>query len=158
MLETKRSTDIATGLFLAALGITAGVASTTIGEGAGGQLHPRTFPMILGALLVIGGAWLTIQAMRSKPGGKAVAWPDRSGWKRLLIALAGLFLYVAVSQAAGFIISAVLFVPWFIRFFGGYSRLVAWGCALGIALFIYLVFIQLLHLTLPIGPLALLLD
>lgn len=140
---------------MAALGLTAAVASTGIGEGAGGQLHPRTFPMMIGALLFIGGAVLAIRAAADKRGGnKAAAWPDRNGWKLLSIAMTGLVAYVAVSQALGFIISSLIFVPWFIRYFGRYSPLVAGSCALGIAAFIYLVFIRLLQLTLPIGPLS----
>ena len=155
MLRTKRSTDIATGVFLAALGLTAAVASTGIGEGAGGQLHPRTFPMMIGALLLIGGTVLALRAAADKRnGGNVTAWPDRNGWKRLSIAMAGLAAYVAVAQALGFIISSLIFVPWFIRYFGRYSYWVACACALGIAAFIYLVFIRLLQLTLPIGPLS----
>jgi putative tricarboxylic transport membrane protein len=142
-------------VFLAALGLTAAAASTGIDAGAGGQLHPRTFPMILGALLVIGGASLAIQAAVAKSGGdQAVPWPDRSGWRLLSTAMAGLAIYVAISQALGFIISSLVFVPWFIRYYGRYSHRVAWSCALGVAAFIYLVFIRLLQLTLPIGPLS----
>lgn len=155
MLRTRRSTDLATGVFLAALGLTAAVASTGIDAGAGGQLHPRTFPMILGGLLVIGGVSLAIQAAVAKSGGdKAIAWPDRSGWKLLSIAMAGLAIYVALSQTLGFIISTLIFVPWFIRTYGRCSRMLAWSCALGAAAFVYLVFVRLLQLTLPIGPLS----
>jgi hypothetical protein len=155
VLATRRSTDIATGVFLAVLGLTAAAAATGIDEGAGGQLHPRTFPMILGGLLVIGGAALALQAAAAKSGGaKAIAWPDRDGRKMILIAMAGLAFYVAVSQLLGFIISTLIFVPGFIRFFGRYRYWVAGSCALGLAAFIYLVFIRLLQLTLPIGPLS----
>jgi putative tricarboxylic transport membrane protein len=155
MLGTRRSTDIAAGVFLAALGLTAVVTSTGIDAGAGGQLHPRTFPMILGALLVIGGALLAVRAAAAGSGGeKPIAWPDRRGWKLLTIAMAGLAAYVALSQVLGFIISTLIFVPWFIRTYGRYSRLLAWSCALGVAAFIYLVFVRLLQLTLPIGPLS----
>jgi len=155
VLGTKRSTDIATGVFLAVLGLTAAAAATRIDEGAGGQLHPRTFPMMIGGLLVIGGAVLAIQAAAAKGGGdKTIAWPDRSGWKLLCVAMAGLAVYVAISQTLGFIISSLIYVPWFIRYFGRYSHGVAWSCAFGIAAFIYLVFIRLLQLTLPIGPLS----
>ena len=157
MLSTRRSTDIATGVFLAILGLTAAVGSTGIGEGAGGQLHPRTFPMMIGGLMVIGGASLAIRAAVAKSGSdKKIAWPDRSGWKLLSIAMAGLTVYVAISQTLGFIISSLIFVPWFIRYFGRYSHMMAWSCAVGIAAFIYLVFIRLLQLTLPIGPLSIL--
>ena len=68
--------------------------------------------------------------------------------------MAGLAAYVAISQTLGFIISSLIYVPWFIRYFGRYSHGVAWSCAFGIAAFIYLVFIRLLQLTLPIGPLS----
>jgi hypothetical protein len=140
---------------LAALGLTAALASTGIGEGAGGQLHPRTFPMMIGGLLAIGGAILAIRAAVAKSGSdKTIVWPDHNGWKLLSMAMAGLASYVAISQALGFIVSSLVFVPWFIRYFGRYSRRVAWSCALGIAAFIYLVFIRLLQLTLPIGPLS----
>jgi hypothetical protein len=142
-------------VFLAVLGLTAAVASTGINEGAGGQLHPRTFPMIIGVLLVIGGGLLAVQAAASKSGAdKTITWPDRSGWKLLSAAMAGLVIYVGIAQALGFIISSLIFVPWFIRYFGRYSHWVAWSCAVGIAAFIYLVFIRLLQLTLPIGPLS----
>lgn len=155
MLDTRRSADIATGVFLAVLGLTAAAASTGIDEGAGGQLHPRTFPMIIAGLLVLGGAMLAIRAATAKSGGgKTVAWPDRSGWKLLSVAMAGLVIFVGIAQALGFIISSLIFVPWFIRYFGRYSHWVAWSCAVGIAAFIYLVFIRLLQLTLPIGPLS----
>jgi putative tricarboxylic transport membrane protein len=142
-------------VFLAVLGLTAAAASTGIGEGAGGQLHPRTFPMILGLLMFIGGAALAIQAAVARSGGdKTIAWPDRNGVKLLSFAMAGLAAYVAVTQLLGFIISSLIFVPWFIRYFGRYSHMAAWSCAVGIAAFIYLVFIRLLQLTLPIGPLS----
>lgn len=155
MLSTRRSTDIATGVFLAVLGLTAAAASTGIGEGAGGQLHPRTFPMILGILMFAGGAALAIQAAVARGGGgKRIAWPDRNGWRLVSIAMVGLVAFVAVTQLLGFIISSLMFVPWFIRYFGRYSHLVSWSCAVGIAAFIYLVFIRLLQLTLPIGPLS----
>jgi putative tricarboxylic transport membrane protein len=157
MLRVRRATDLATGVFLAALGLTAAAASTGIDAGAGGQLHPRTFPMILGGLLIIGGVSLAIQAAVAKSGGdKAIAWPDRNGWKLLSIAMAGLAVYVVLSQTLGFIISTLIFVPWFIRYYGRFSRLLAWSCALGVAAFIYIVFVRLLQLTLPIGPLSLL--
>ena len=136
------------------LGLTAVVASTGIHEGAGGQLHPRTFPMILGGLLIIGGAVLATRAAMDKSGGgKAIGWPDRGGGKRLAMVMVSLVIYVTIAQTLGFIIASLVFIPWFIRYFGGYRHLVGWSCALGVAVFIYLVFIRLLQLTLPIGPL-----
>lgn len=154
MLKTKRSGNIAAGAVLAILGLVAALASTSIGEGAGGQLHPRTFPMLLGVLLIIGGGGLAIPAARSKTAGKPIDWPDRRGWKMWLIALASLVLFVGVALVLGFLVCSFLFVAGFISYFGRYSLPVALAWAMGVTLFIYVVFIRLLELNLPMGPLG----
>lgn len=153
MVANRRSADIASGAFLALLGVVVFAASTTIDEGAGGQLHPRTFPMILGATLALGGGALAVRAASSRSGSdKAVPWPDRNGARLLFIAAAGLCGYVLLSQLLGFLVSSFLFVPWFIRTFGRYGHFLAWSCAVGVVLFLYVVFIRLLQLSLPTGP------
>ena len=155
MLKTKRSGDIACGAFLALLGLAAAWASTTIGEGAGGHLHPRNFPLLLGVLLFLGGAGLSVKALITRAGAdKAIGWPDRRGWKLWGIALVALVLYVGLSNPLGFLICTFFFVAGFIWYFGRYNPMVAVAWASGVAAFIYVVFIRLLDLTLPIGPLA----
>lgn len=155
MFRTKRSTDIAAGIFLAVLGAVAAVASIGIDEGAGGQLHPRTFPIILGVLLVIGGTALVAKALAYKAEEeKRIEWPDRRGWKFLILAIAGLALYVGLSLPLGFLISTFCFVAAFIWYFGRYNPLLAITYAGGVVAFIYFVFVRLLQLTLPMGPLS----
>jgi len=115
VLETQRSGNIACGAFLALLGLAAAWASAYIGEGAGGHLHPRTFPMLLGILLFIGGAALAAQSLVTRAGEpKPIDWPDRKGWKFWLIALAALVLYVALSLPLGFLVTTFFFVSNFI--------------------------------------------
>jgi putative tricarboxylic transport membrane protein len=154
VLKTKRSGNIACGLFLALLGLVALGASTSIDEGAGGHLHPRTFPMLLGVLLVMGGGGLAVSTAIANSAGKPIDWPDRRGWKFWLIALAGLVLFVGLALPLGFLICSFLFVAGFIRYFGHYSLPLALAWAIGVTAFIYVVFIRLLDLTLPMGPLG----
>lgn len=155
MLKTQRSGNIACGAFLALLGLAAAWASTTIGEGAGEHLHPRNFPLLLGVLLFLGGAVLAVHALIARAGAdKAIAWPDRRGWKLWAIALVALVLYVGLSASLGFLICIFFFVAGFIWYFGRYNPRVAVAWALGVAAFVYVVFIWLLDLTLPMGPLA----
>jgi putative tricarboxylic transport membrane protein len=154
VLKTKRSGNIASGVVLALLGLVAAWASTSIDEGAGGHLHPRTFPMLIGILLVAGGGALAVSAAVSNTVGKPIDWPDSKGWKLWLAALAGLVLFVGLSLPLGFLLCSFLFVAAFIRHFGRYSLPLAIACGLGVALFIYIVFIRLLDLTLPLGPLG----
>jgi putative tricarboxylic transport membrane protein len=157
VLKTQRSGNIACGAFLALLGIAAAWAATYIDEGAGGHLHPRNFPLLLGVLLSIGGAGLAVHALVAKAGAdKAIGWPDRRGWKLWGIALLALVLYVGLSHPLGFLICTFFFVAGFIWYFGRYKPMVAVAWAMGVAAFVYVVFIWLLDLTLPMGPLALL--
>ena len=154
MLKTKRSGNIASGIILALLGLVAAWASTSIDEGAGGHLHPRTFPMLIGMLLVVGGAALAVSGAVAKAAGEPIDWPDGKGWKLWLIALAGLVLFVGLSLTLGFLVCSFLFIAAFIRYFGRYSLPVAFAWATGVTVFIYIVFIRLLDLTLPMGPLG----
>jgi putative tricarboxylic transport membrane protein len=154
-LRTKRSGNIVSGAFLALLGLVAAWASTEIGEGAGGQLHPRSFPLLVGVLLFIGGTALSIQSLVARTAGDdPIDWPDRKGWKFWLMALAALVLYVALSVPLGFLITSFFFVSGFIWYFGRYHPALAAAWALGVAVFIYVVFVRLLDLTLPLGPLS----
>jgi putative tricarboxylic transport membrane protein len=155
VLRTKRTGNIASGAFLALLGVVAAWASTDIGEGAGGNLHPRTFPLLIGICLFLGGAGLAVSSYLSKDAAdKPIDWPDRSGWKFWITALASLIVYVGLSDPLGFLICTFLFVAGFIWHFGRYSPVVAVAWALGVVGFVYFVFVRLLDMTLPLGPLS----
>lgn len=156
MIKTRRSGNIASGAFLALLGLVAIWASTSIGEGAGGHLHPRTFPMLIGVLLLVGGGGLAVSGATARAGGKPIDWPDARGWKLWLIALGSLVLFVALARPLGFLVCSLMFVAGFIWYFGRYRLTVALAWAVGVTLFIYVVFIRLLDLTLPMGSLDIL--
>ena len=155
MLGTKRSGDVASGAILSLLGLLTIWASTDIGEGAGGQLHPRTFPMLLGICLFLGGGVLSVGSWLSRTGvDKMIDWPDRRGWKYWITALAALMAYVGLSDPLGFPLCTFLFVAGFIWHFGRYNPLMAVAWALGVVVFVYFVFVRLLEMTLPMGPLS----
>jgi putative tricarboxylic transport membrane protein len=155
MIRTGRSGDILTGFLLAALGCLTAWASMSIAAGGGGRRPPPTFPLILGVLLCIGGLGLCFNAWIKRSGEeKAIDWPDRKGWMSWAVALASMVLYVGLSGPLGFLISTFLFVAGFIWYFGRYSPAVALLYALGLVGFVYFVFIRLLELTLPMGPLS----
>lgn len=153
MFRNRRSGNIASGVFLAFLGLAALWASTSIGEGAGGHLHPRTFPMLIGMLLLVGGGGLAAAGAAAKTAGKPIDWPDAGGRRLWLTSLASLVLFVALAKPLGFLVCSFLFVTGFIRHFGRYRLPVALAWAIGVTLFIYVVFIRLLDLTLPMGVL-----
>lgn len=154
-MRTKKSGDITAGFFLILLGLVTFFASWQIAEGAGGQLHPRTFPLILGALLFFGGSILVILKYRSSPKeDKKIEWPDHQGWKNWIAGLISIATYIGLSQLLGFLLSTLFFVGFFIWFFGKYRPALVAVYALGTAVFVYLLFVRLLQLTLPLGPLS----
>lgn len=158
MLKTQRSADLAAAGFLTALGIATVTASWGIPEGAGGQLHPRTFPLFLGTILILGGIALGMWTWRSKGVTKLLDWPEATGWKRWGLALVLMAAYIGLSAPAGFLLTSFLFVVAFIRLFGRHGWSLALSCAAGTTAFIYVLFVRLLDLTLPLGPLARLLE
>lgn len=154
-MRTKRSGDITAGIFLTLLGLGTFGASWQIAEGAGGQLHPRTFPLLLGTLLCVGGTILVVLSYRSiKKEDKKIEWPDLQGWKNWMAGLISIAAYIAFSQLMGFLLSTLFFVGFFIWFFGKYKPVLVAIFALGTVLFVYLLFVRLLQLTLPLGPLS----
>lgn len=151
MLKTLRGGDTAAGIFLTLVGAITFAAALTIAEGAGGRLHPRTLPMTVGALLVIGGAWLIFYARMPQYRDKAIDWPDRAGWRRWGIALVMMMLYAALMQPLGFILTTFIFVIVFIWYFGEFRPWVALAWGFGTVAFIYLLFIRLLQMEFPAG-------
>lgn len=151
MLKTLRGGDTASGIFLLLLGALTLAASMTIAEGAGGRLHPRTLPITIGALFIIGGAWLIFYARTPQYRDKAIDWPDRAGWRRWGVALVMMFLYAALMQPLGFILTTFIFIVAFIWYFGNFKPWVALAWGFGTVAFIYLLFIRLLQMEFPAG-------
>ncbi len=155
MLKTLRGGDAASGIFLIIIGAITLAASMTIAEGAGGRLHPRTLPVAIGALLVIGGAWLIVYARRPQYRDKEIDWPDRAGWRNWGVALVMMALYAALMPVLGFILTTFIFVVAFIGYFGEFKFWVALAWGFGTVAFIYLLFIRLLQMEFPAGVFAL---
>lgn len=154
MLKTLRGGDTAAGICLIVIGAIALAASTTIAAGAGGRLHPRTLPVAIGALLVIGGAWLMFYARAKQYRDKEIDWPDRAGWRMWSVALVMMALYAALMQPLGFVLTTFLFVVAFIWYFGKFKPWVALVWGFGTVAFIYVLFIWLLQMEFPAGVFA----
>ena len=97
MLDNRRSGNIVSGAVVAAVGAASAWSALDVGEGAGGFLNPRTFPLLVGALLLLGGGGLAIHAVYDRSEAEhAIEWPDRASWRRWLVGLGALVAYVAL--------------------------------------------------------------
>jgi putative tricarboxylic transport membrane protein len=116
----------------------------------GDPLGPRTFPTVLGVVLLVCGAILLCRPQRRK-----AAVIERKLFVPVML-LAGLLVAYALSLAwLGYPLATILFMIIAARMMG--ERSLAWSLpiAVGFSVGIYLVFMRLLMIPLPPGLLAL---
>ena len=116
----------------------------------GDPLGPRTFPTVLGVVLLVCGAILLCRPQRRK-----AAVIERKLFVPVML-LAGLLVAYALSLAwLGYPLATILFMIIAARMMG--ERSLAWSLAIavGFSVGIYLVFMRLLMIPLPPGLLAL---
>lgn len=111
---------------------------------------PRAFPLLLAALLAIGGLWLVV-----RPSADGSPWRGLP-WAGLASIVAAVFGYALLFQLLGFALAtAAMAVPVGVAFGGTWKRCAAQGLALGLLAFA--LFDKVLDVVLPTGLLSLLL-
>ncbi len=153
-MKTQRTADIAGGIFLAVLGLVAVLAALKIRAAAEVRLHPGTLPYSLGWTLVGAGLILAVQAWRFRGADRPIRWPDAAGALRVLVTLGSLTVYLALTVPLGLPLSTFLFMTFLVWYLGRYRVITAVIIGLGSAAAVYFLFIRLLELPFPVGPLG----
>ncbi len=151
-LKTQRSADIKGGCFLVLLGLVTIFAASKITGGLEERLPPRTLPYVVGFIILICGALLTIRSWRFRGEDSAIKWPDRRGIIRVIITLVSIGAYLALMDPLGLPLSTFLYVTFTVWYLGRYRLwypLLIGVLSGGVS---YLVFIYLLELSFPVGP------
>jgi putative tricarboxylic transport membrane protein len=120
------------------------------------KVGPRVIPYIVGAGLVMVGAWLAYEALTGRASAGTAESEDAdptlpTDWRCIGLLALALLAYLLLIEPAGFIIaSATLFVT---AAFAMGSRRLARDVAIGVILatFLYLIFNRGLGLSLPAG-------
>jgi len=151
-MKTQRSADIASGLFLAALGLLVIIAAMSIQAAFAERLPPRTLPVVLGCVTIVTGLLLAYRAWRFKGQDPAIDWPDKEGWKRVLVGFGSLVVYLVLIDPIGMPLATLIFTSFLIWYL---DRRVVRSVVIGVitAAIILFVFIRILELTFPVGPL-----
>jgi putative tricarboxylic transport membrane protein len=151
VVKTQRSADIAVGWIIALLGLLVLFASTMISVRGVHRLSPRTFPYVVGILLLFCGAGLAFKSWRFRGEDIKLKWPDREGITIILVNLVSLASYIILMNPLGLPLSTFLYVTFTI----GYLKRSKWVTAIVIGLIFgivsYYVFIRLLALSFPAG-------
>ncbi len=158
--------DRLAGIFFVALGAAAlgfGFQIKELGLGQNQDPGPRVFPMVLGAILVVGGIVEFVLSLKKVPQGDSLQSGESvlketplslAGLKNLGVLFVGLVLYVGLIGYLGFGLSTLLFgVAMMVRL--GVRWWVAGLVTVGLLAGIYLLFGQLFRVQLPTGVLGL---
>ena len=156
----RSGAEVALSLGVLALGAAVvGVTASLPSEGGYAGVGPNFIPAVVGAGIVLLGAWLSFEAFT---GGWRDAAPDEAaargehefhaagfGWIS-----AGLFAHMALIGFAGFVVAGVALFACVARGFGStrVARDIAIGLVLAVA--VHLFFVKLLNVNLPAGWLA----
>ncbi len=139
------------GYFIAVFGVFVLIAATMIPEMGTHRLSPRTFPYVVGFLLLLCGIALALKSLRLREEGPRITWPDRAGVRTILIILAILVCFIALMNLLGLPLSAFLYITistWYLK---RSKPLMAVVIGLISGAFSYYVFIRLLALSFPAG-------
>jgi putative tricarboxylic transport membrane protein len=152
-VKTQRAADLRIGIFLALLGVGVIYASSQITGGLEERLPPRTLPYCMGFTILVSGGLLALRTWRLREEGPTIQWPNRVGVVRILVCLVSLALYIALMNPLGLPWSTFLYVSFSTWYLGRYRiwKAVLMGVLSGAAS--YLLFIYLLELSFPVGPL-----
>jgi putative tricarboxylic transport membrane protein len=152
-------------VLLGALAIGLALQIEVLGLGQNQDPGPRAFPIVLGAILLIGGlfeiaiSFTRVDSSKSDPEQEAKGdGPDGpvalNGPKNMILIFVGLCLYVGLIGVLGFALSTFLFaVSMMIRL--GVRIRISLLSSLGLLLGIHLLFVRLFKVQLPTGMMGL---
>jgi hypothetical protein len=150
-LKTQRAADIAVGCLIALFGIFIIYASTFITGGAAHRLPPRTFPMIVGILLLLCGTGLALKSWSLRGADRVIPWPEKEGVRTILVTLISLAFYIALMNRLGLPLATFVYIAFSIWYLKRSKWLTAIVISLITAVISYTLFIHLLGLSFPAG-------
>ena len=147
MLTIRHPKDFIAGLLFIALGAGAIVISADYTLGTAAHMGPGYFPRMLGILLVIIGAVLSLRALRLR-GESLPAWK----WRPTVIVLGSVVLFGAIVTPLGLVLSTVILIVLSSAASTEFRAREALVSSVLLAAAVVGVFVFGLHLQLPIWP------
>ena len=153
-MRSQRKGDIVAGGVIALLGAVVIVAASQIRGDVEERLPPRTLPYVVGFMTLAGGLGLAVKAYRFRGEDPEIQWPEKDGWVRIGVNLLLLALFTALMDPLGMPITTALYVATAIWYMDRKRILAALLAGAGSAVVVYYLFIKLLGLNFPLGPLG----
>ncbi|ALN74464.1 tripartite tricarboxylate transporter TctB family protein [Aureimonas sp. AU20] len=139
---------LAIGIGLGVLGLLVGWDARNVGGGTYARIGPATFPYVISAVLIALSIWTMVEAWRGQ-------FPERDHdeGKPVLWIVGGLAAQLVLLNTAGFSIATGLLFAATARAFGKRKLHVSVPLGILISFAIWILFSQVLRLSLPAGPL-----
>ena len=153
-MRSQRKGDIVAGGVIALLGAVVILAASQIRGDVEERLPPRTLPYVVGFMTLAGGLALAVKSYRFRGEDPKIEWPEKAGWVRIGVNLLLLALFTALMDPLGMPITTALYVAAAIWYMDRRRILTALLTGVGSAVIVYYLFIRLLGLTFPLGPLG----
>ena len=153
-MRSQRKCDLVAGAFIALLGAVVILAASQIRGDVEERLPPRTLPYAVGIMTFAGGVGLAVKSYRFHGEAPEIQWPEKDGWVRIGVNLLLLALFAALMDPLGMPITTGLYVAGAIWYMDRKRILGALLTGVGSAVVVYYLFIRLLELTFPLGPLG----
>jgi len=142
------------GAFIALLGAVVIIAASQIRGDVEERLPPRTLPYVVGFMTLAGGLGLAVKSYLFRGEDPEIEWPEKDGWVRIGVNLLLLALFTALMDPLGMPISTALYVAGAIWYMDRKRILAALLTGAGSAVVVHYLFIKLLGLNFPLGPLG----
>jgi putative tricarboxylic transport membrane protein len=122
----------------------------------------RTFPLLIGGMMLVVSLILVWQQFRSAAAGEAKVVeeeldlemdPETQDWPGTLVVIAAVLAFIAAFEPLGFVIAITMFLFGLSTFFSPTKWLTNLIVAVGFAVGAYVLFTQGLSIQLPNGPL-----
>jgi putative tricarboxylic transport membrane protein len=151
---SQKKADIVSGGVIALLGAVVILAASQIRGDVEERLPPRTLPYVVGFMTFAGGLALAVKSYRFRGEDPEIRWPEKDGWARIVVNLLLLALFTALMDPLGMPIATALYVAAAIWYMDRKRVLAALLAGAGSAVIVHYLFIRLLGLSFPLGPLA----
>ena len=148
-MQLRNHHDLWAGLMFVAFGIAFMVFSQQYQLGTAAKMGPGYFPTILGALLALLGAAISLSAFSKRASKSKVA---KVGWRELGLILLAVILFAATLPSMGIVIALLVLV--FVSSLASHEFSVKYTLIGTVVLLIitYVVFVKGLELQFPLVP------
>jgi hypothetical protein len=150
---SQRNVEIGVALLTLSFGILILIGSLQVGIDWGVEgPKPGFFPFYVSLFIIVGSIYNLLQAIKLAGGNKDGLFSSWEQLRRVMSVLVPTTIYVLLVPFLGIYVSSMLLIAFFMMWLGSYNALTTAPIAIGVPVFVYIVFERYFQIPLPKGP------